>query len=209
MAEGVAEDQARHASVTSASGKSSDDPVVKPTGPIGFWAQLREDWIRHDRTITKPGLWAVIIYRLGRRISTMPKVLRLPLMLVHRPAFWFVRNCCGIELPHTAQVGRRFLIGHQSGIVIHHHAVIGDDCLVRQNVTIGAGAAWNADKAPQLGNGVEVGAGAVIIGPVKIGDNVRIGPNAVVTTNIPAGSIVVVPPPRVIVPPVRKPSPKD
>jgi serine O-acetyltransferase len=139
----------------------------------------------------------------------MPTVLRLPLTLVHRPAFWFVRNCCGIELPHTARVGRRFLIGHQSGIVIHHNAVIGDDCLVRQNVTIGAGTASNADRAPRLGNGVEIGAGAAIIGPVTIGDHVRIGPNAVVTMNVPAGSIVVAPPPRVIVPPGPKPKNRD
>lgn len=185
----VAADPAAHA--------PAPDPKY---APIGFWRQLAEDFRRHEKKITKPGLHAVLVYRFGRRILTLPAIVRLPLKLIYKPMHWFVRNFYGIELPETTQVGRRFKIGHQSGIVIHHHSVIGHDCLVRQNCTIGAGSESFADKGPILGNGVEMAAGAVIIGAVKIGDNVRIGPNAVVMMNVPAGSTVIAPPPRIIPP---------
>jgi len=111
----------------------------------------------------------------------------------------YVRNHYGIELPATTKVGRRLLLGHQSGIVIHPHAEIGDDCMIRQNVTIGAATPDRVlQEAPTLGNGVQVGVGAVIVGRVTIGDGVRIGPTAVVLTNVAAGASVFVVPPRII-----------
>lgn len=188
---------ANPAAAPSAPPEAAPDPRY---GPIGFWKQLAEDYRRHDGKISKPGLHAVVVYRFGHRILSMPAIFRIPLKIIYKPMHWFVRNFYGIELPETTRVGRRFRIGHQSGIVIHHHAEIGHDCLVRQNCTIGAGSDSFADKGPVLGNGVEMGAGSVIIGPVKIGDNVRIGPNAVVMTNVQAGSIVIAPPPRIIPP---------
>ena len=81
--------------------------------------------------------------------------------------------------------------------MIHHFSKIGDDCLIHQNVTLGAATDETIDRGPILGNRVEIGAGAALIGGVVIGDDVRIGPNAVVTMNIPAGSTVVAPPPRI------------
>ena len=100
------------------------------------------------------------------------------------------------------------MIGHQGGIVIHWRAEIGDDCVIRQNATLGAATGEKFMHAPVLGNRVEVGCGAAIIGRVRIGDDARIGPNAVVTTNVPAGATVVVPPPR-IVQVKRPPSPPN
>ncbi len=167
-------------------------------GPISFWKQLAEDYRRHDASITKPGLHAVWVYRFGRRVLAIPQPLRLVFKLVYKPMHWWVRNFYGIELPETTRVGRRFRIGHQSGIVIHHNSVIGHDCLIRQNCTLGAGSGPTADKGPTLGDNVELGAGVVIVGGIKIGDNVRIGPNAVVMMNVPAGATVVTTPPRVI-----------
>jgi serine O-acetyltransferase len=90
------------------------------------------------------------------------------------------------------------IIGHQGGVVIHFNSRIGDDCVILQNVTLGAASDATFMRGPVLGNRVKVGCGAVIIGGITIGDDVHIGPNTVVTTNIPAGSIVVAPPPRVI-----------
>lgn len=168
------------------------------SAPIGFWKQLGEDYRRHDGKLTKPGLHAIWVYRLGHRSLTGPLILRTTLKLIYKPMHWWVRNFYGIELPETTQVGRRFRIGHQSGIVIHHNSVIGDDCIIRQNCTLGAGSGVSLDKGPVLGNRIELGAGAVIIGGVKIGDDVRIGPNAVVMMNVPAGATVVAPPPRII-----------
>jgi serine O-acetyltransferase len=108
----------------------------------------------------------------------------------------YVRNHYGIELPAETRVGRRFMIGHQGGIVVHPNARIGDECVIRQGCTIGAAAEHNVQEAPVLGNGVQMGAGAVVIGRVRVGDNVRIGPNAVVTRSVAANSVVMAPPPR-------------
>ena len=110
----------------------------------------------------------------------------------------YVRNHYGIELPAETRVGRRFLIGHQGAIVVHPNARIGDDCVIRQGCTIGAVEERNVQEAPVLGNGVRMGAGAVVIGPVRIGDNARIGPNAVVTRSVAANSVLMAPPPREI-----------
>jgi acyl carrier protein len=100
----------------------------------------------------------------------------------------------GVDLPWRAQVGRRLKIGHVGGIVISHEAIIGDDCLIRQNVTIGA--AGHDGGSPRIGDRVEIGAGAVIIGNISVGDGALIGPNVVVSTDIPAGARVVAPAPR-------------
>jgi len=130
----------------------------------------------------------------------------MPLRLAVGALAFFVRNFYGIELYPTARIGRRFRIAHQHGIVLAQQVVIGDDCLVRQGVTIGAaGLREEAARPPRLGDRVEVGAGAVLAGPITIGDDVRIGPNAVVMTDVPAGSIVTAPPSRIMTPPPRRP----
>jgi serine O-acetyltransferase len=169
-------------------------------------AKMREDWNATGRDPSRPGLHAVLVYRFGFWQRGLPKALRLLLFPIYILMYWFVRNMYGIELPATARIGRRFWIAHQSGIVIHLFAEIGDDCLIRQNVTLGAaGEDWR--RGPKLGDRVEVGAGAVIIGGVNIGDDVRVGPNAVVMTNVPAGARVVATPSRIIPPPRAVPEP--
>lgn len=110
-----------------------------------------------------------------------------------------VRNVYGIEIPRTTSLGHRVKIAHQSGIVIHPDAVIGDDCVIRQNVSIGAAAGDAArftGQAPVLGRNVSVGAGAVIVGGITVGDNAVIGPNVTVISNVPEGARVMAAPPR-------------
>ncbi len=162
--------------------------------------QIREDWRTHQRDWTLPGFRAVAVYRYGNWASGRPSgILQSILYSVYRMMYRYVRNHYGIELQATTRVGRRLLLGHQNGIVIHPHAEIGDDCMIRQNVTIGSATPDRVfEEAPKLGNGVQVGAGAVIVGKVKIGDGARIGPNAVVLTDVPAGASVFVAPPRII-----------
>lgn len=163
----------------------------------GFWQQLREDWEVHGRDWTTPGLRAVAVYRFGAYIPMIKnKVVRVLFSRLYLMLYRFIRNVYGIELPSTTKIGRRFWIIHQSGIVIHPYAEIGDDCAVRQNVTIGAARRFH--EAPQLGNNVQVGAGAVIIGKVRVGDNSKIGPNVVVLSNIEPNSSVFATPPRII-----------
>jgi serine O-acetyltransferase len=184
-----------------------DDPVVpvamcapatpRPPEP-GLLAQIREDWAANGYGWNRPGFRAVAVHRFGVWVMARPPVVRVPLGRLYHALFTWVRNVYGIELYHTARVGRRFTIGHQGGVVIHPRAVIGDDCLVRQNVTIGAASAEDANAAPCLGNRVQVGAGAVVMGPVTIGDDVRIGPNAVVMTDVPAGATAFAAPASII-----------
>ncbi|PID54602.1 MAG: hypothetical protein CSA58_02020 [Micrococcales bacterium] len=176
-------------------------------GKAPFLDQLRED--RHaNEGHSRPGFQAVATARFGAWLDEgkFPAKATPALRRVHAAAEYVVRTVYGIEVPHTVTLGRRVRIAHQSGIVVHPNAVIGDDVIIRQNVTLGAGSgdpATFAKQAPRIGAGVSLGAGCAIVGRVTIGDGAVIGPNAVVMTNIPAGATVLAQPPRV----VRKPAP--
>lgn len=165
--------------------------------------QLRDDWQAHFLDWTQPGFRAIATHRFGSWVQAESGkgIVRGPIKYIlrrlHLAMYRYVRNHYGIELPLTTQVGRRVLIGHQSGIVIHPHATIGDGCIIRQNVTLGAQNSEH-DGAPTIGRGVELGAGCAILGSVTIGDGARIGPYAVVMTDVPPGATVFVNPPRII-----------
>lgn len=166
---------------------------------LGFWQQLKEDWIAHGRDWTKPGFRAVAIQRFGVwRMTLKPIFLRAPFSILYRALFRKVRNTYGIELPYTVQLGRRVVIEHQSGIVIHGECSIGDDCIIRQGVTMGNRYLDRPFDAPKLGNRVNVGAGAKIFGNVTIGDDANIGANAVVLSDIPPGKTAVGIPAKII-----------
>jgi serine O-acetyltransferase len=159
--------------------------------------------IREDREVHRdwhlPGFRAVAAHRFGVWVNgVQSRVLRKALFMLYSAIYRYIRNHYGIEIPCTTIVGRRLRIGHQGGIVIHPHAVIGDDCLIRQHVTIGAASDDHYWEAPKLGNRVQIGCGAAILGKVTIGDGARIGPNAVVMTNVLAGATAFAPPARII-----------
>ena len=157
-----------------------------------LFAQIKEDWIAHKRDWTRPGFRAIASYRFGVwRMTVNPKPLRAPFSMVYRAMYRKCRNHYGIELPFTAKLGRRVIIEHQHGIVIHGNCEIGDDCIIRQGVTLGNKTLDRPYDAPKLGNRVNVGAGAKIVGAVVIGDDASIGANAVVTKNVPAGATAV------------------
>jgi serine O-acetyltransferase len=163
----------------------------------GLGALVREDWGAHGpRPLAKPGFHALALHRFGFWQQRLPTPLRLAARVAHDAAYFVTRVVYGIELPRTTSVGRRLVIGHQGGIVISGESSIGDDCLIRQNVTIGA--LTLGGPVPTIGNRVEIGAGAVIAGDVTVGDDVMIGPNAVVTSDVPPGSLVVAPPARIL-----------
>jgi serine acetyltransferase len=171
-------------------GEEKDNP--------GLLAQIAEDWRTHGRDWTRPGFQAVAIHRFGNwRMGIEPKALRAPFSLLYRALYRGVRNFYGIELPYSARLGRRVKIEHQSGIVIHGSAVIGDDCILRQDVTLGNRSLSHPLEAPRLGNRVSVGAGAKILGPIVIGDEAQIGANAVVQLDVPPGAIAVGVPARI------------
>ena len=168
---------------------SVNEPETKP---LGLWQQIKEDWIAHGRDWTKPGFRAVAVYRFGVwRMTLKPIVLRAPFSILYRALYRKVRNTYGIELPYSAQLGRRVVIEHQSAIVIHGDCVIGDDCIIRQGVTMGNRYLDRPFDAPKLGKRVNVGAGAKIFGNITIGDDANIGANAVVLSDIPPGKTAV------------------
>lgn len=127
-------------------------------------------------------------------------------LLIHRVSHWLWlrgfkysarylsflgRWLTGIEIHPGAEIGRRFFIDHGMGVVIGETAVIGDDCTLYHGVTLG-GTSWNKGKRhPTLGNGVVIGAGAKVLGPIEIGEGARVGSNSVVVKPVPVGVTVV------------------
>lgn len=166
----------------------------------GLFQLLREDYEAHGRDWTLPGLQAIAVYRFGVwRMGVKPKLLRAPLSVLYRALYRSVRNFYGIELPYSARVGRRVVFEHQHGIVVHGQAQIGDDCILRQGVTLGIRRLDRLEEAPILGRAVNVGAGAVILGRVHVGDHASIGANAVVLEDVPDGALAVGVPARLAV----------
>lgn len=174
------------------------------TTALGFWQQLKEDWIAHGRDWTKPGFRAVAVQRFGVwRMKLEPKLLRAPFSVLYRALYRKIRNTYGIDLPYTVELGRRVIIEHQGAIVIHGHCSIGDDSIIRQGVTLGNRYLERPFDAPKLGDRVNVGAGAKILGNVTIGDDANIGANAVVLSDIPPGKTAVGVPAKIIKCPSR------
>lgn len=177
----------------------SDYAESEMTRDAGFLELVKEDYVRHGRDWTRPGFRALWVYRFGVwRMRIRSKLIRFPFSFLYRRMFVYVRNHYGIELPYSAKVGRRVVIEHQHGIVIHGNTVIGNDCYIRQGCTLGNKSLDAIYDAPILGNGVNVGAGAKILGKVAIGDGANIGANAVVLKDVPAGATAVGVPAKVL-----------
>ncbi len=104
----------------------------------------------------------------------------------------------GVEIHPAAQIGRRLVIDHGTGIVIGATAVIGDDCLLYQGVTLGGTGKDTGKRHPTLGNNVMVGSGAKVLGPFKVGDNCKIAANSVVLKEVPPNCTVVGVPGQVV-----------
>ncbi len=180
------------------------------TPPPPLLSQIKEDWIAHNRDWTRPGFRAVAAHRFGVwRMNVRPKFLRAPLSLIYRHLYRKCRNHYGIELPYSAKLGRRVVFEHQGGIVIHGNAEIGDDSIIRQGVTLGNKTLDRPHDAPKLGQRVNVGAGAKILGDVIIGDDATIGANAVVVKNVPPAAIAIGIPAMIVLPkkPIAPPAP--
>ena len=124
---------------------------------MSLFSQIKEDWIAHNRDWTRAGFRAVATHRFGVwRMTVEPKPLRAPLSIAYRALYRTVRNLYGIELPYSAKIGRRVIFEHQHGIVVHGQTVIGDDCIIRQGVTLGIRSMERLAEAPVLGAAIAV-----------------------------------------------------
>lgn len=141
---------------------------------------------------TYPGFHAILLHRFNHWLWCSN------LKYMGRLFSYFSRWLTGIEIHPGAVIGKRFFIDHGMGIVIGETAIIGDDCTLYHGVTLG-GTSWDKGKRhPTLMNGVVVGAGAKVLGPIEIGDNARIGSNAVVIRTVPADATIIGIPGRIV-----------
>ena len=135
------------------------------------------------------GVHAILYYRLLHRHG----LKFLARFLSQWARFW-----TGIEIHPGAQIGRRLVIDHGTGIVIGETAELGDDCLLYQGVTLGGTGKDVGKRHPTLGSNVMVGAGAKVLGPITIHDNARIAAGAVVLQEVPEGATAVGVPAQIV-----------
>jgi serine O-acetyltransferase len=187
----------------SAAPSSSQQPSIKGTldqnpKEIGLFALLGEDLATHGHRLSAPGFWAVALHRFGNwRMGVQHKAVRAPLTLAYRTSFQLVRSLWGIDLPYDVKLGRRVRLDHHGSITIGARA-IGNDVVIRHSVVIGVLRRGGGDDKPTIGDRVELGPRACVVGAVTIGDDSFICANTVVPINVPAHSTVLGVPGRIV-----------
>jgi len=152
---------------------------------------IRADLRAYDNRWMEQGFWVMLVYRFGCwRYGIKSGLLRKPCSFLYKILFKFVQVLTGIELPCEAVVGRNFIIDHFGGIIISGYAKFGDNCRIRTGVVVGL-RRIEEKCAPVIGDNVDIGVGAKLLGPIKIGNNVLIGANAVVLCDVPDDCIAV------------------
>lgn len=139
-----------------------------------------------------PGFQALLSHRIAHKLAYW----KIP--FIPRYISYLTRIITGIEIHPKAQIGERFFIDHGEGVVIGETAIIGNDVLIYQQVTLGGTGSEHGKRHPTIGNNVIIGAGAKVLGNITIGDNVRIGAGSVVIDNVPDNCTVVGVPGRVV-----------
>jgi len=156
-----------------------------------MFSNIRADLHAHGGKWGAQGFWAMVIYRFGRwRYGVRPAIVRKLFSLVYHVLYKIVQILTGIELPCEVEIGPGFVIDHFGGIVVSGYARFGARCRIRNGVVVGLGRV-EEPIAPVIGDDVDIGAGAKVLGPIRIGHRVRIGANAVVITDIPDDHIAV------------------
>jgi len=145
-----------------------------------------------ERFFNYPGLWALLFHRIAHWLYL--KGLRFIPRLISAIGMFLTM----IDIHPGATLGRRVFIDHGVGVVIGETAIIGNDVIIYQQVTLGGVRTSRDKRHPTLGNNVVVGAGAKVLGNILIGDGVKIGANSVVVKDVPMGATAVGIPARVI-----------
>jgi len=159
-----------------------------------------------SRVLGNTAWWSVACYRLGHWLykEDAPKLVQPPLKAVYKALNKVLEATTEMFLDCQAEIGPGLYISHYGGTHINKDAVIGDHCDIAHQVTIGTSAMGRAG-APTLGDNVYVGAGAKIVGKIKIGAGAKVSANSLVVSNVPPGSTVMGVPARVI---MKGPPPK-
>lgn len=147
--------------------------------------------VSRREVLLNPAVWAIFWYRMGRSIygPGCPGLIRPPLKLLHViGALWF-DAFLQMRLNVGAQIGPGLMIAHSGGITLHPDVVIGTNCDLAHQVTIGSAGAGGRG-VPRIGDSVYIGTGAVIIGPIYVGDRARIGANSLVNRDVQKGATV-------------------
>jgi serine O-acetyltransferase len=181
--------------------RTRDDDVGLTAGRVGTvrlgWrARLSEDLeaaIAHDPAVRSraelilgyPGLHALWSHRMSHALWVRGH------RLLGRLLSQWTRTFTGIEIHPGATIGRRFFIDHGMGVVIGETAEIGDDVMLYHDVTLGGRSMAKVKRHPTIEDGVTIGAGARVLGPVVVGRGAKIGANAVVVKDVPADAVVV------------------
>ena len=156
-----------------------------------MFANIRQDLEAYGGDFGAQGFWVMVVYRFGRwRYGVRPTLVRKLLSILYRIAYKTVQILTGIELPCEVEIGSNFVIDHFGGVIVSGYAAFGDNCRIRNGVVVGL-ARVDDPCAPVIGNNVDIGAGAKVLGRIRIGNNVVIGANAVVTRDVPDDSIAV------------------
>ncbi|WP_044559143.1 serine O-acetyltransferase [Azospirillum sp. B4] len=174
-----------------------------PPHDASLWAQVAEDIAcvkgrdpaaRYtlEIALTYPGVHAVLHHRAAHRLWR--RGWRFPARLLA----WFARLVTNVDIHPGARIGRRFFIDHGAGVVIGETAEIGDDVTLYHGVTLG-GTSWSPGKRhPTIGDGVLIGAGAKVLGPITVAAGARVGANSVVVSDVPPAMTVVGIPGRIV-----------
>ena len=156
-----------------------------------MFENIRQDLKAHDGNWGAQGFWVIVVYRFGRwRYGVRPLLVRKFFSLIYKVLFKFIQVVTGIELPCEAQIGRNFVIDHFGGVIISGYARFGDNCRIRNGVVVGLQSV-DEPCAPVIGDNVDIGTGAKVLGRITIGNDVVIGANAVVIRDVPDNCMVV------------------
>ena len=160
-------------------------------------ARRRDPAARTDAelVLAYPGLHAIWIHRVAHRWWQQPGGKLAARVLSH-----LARMLTGIEIHPGAVIGRRFFVDHGMGVVIGETAEVGDDVMLYHQVTLGGRSTARGKRHPTVEDGVTFGAGARVLGPVRVGAGAQIGANAVVVRDVPPGAVVVGIPGRIVAP---------
>lgn len=161
-------------------------------------SELRADLKTYNGDWGQQGFWVMVVYRFGGwRYGIKWSLLRKTMSLIYKILYKIIQIITGVELPCEVKVGSNFRIDHFGGIIVSGYASFGSNCIIRNGVTVGL---KNIEEktAPRIGNGVNIGAGAKLLGSITIGDNVDIGANAVVIKSVPENCIAVGVPAKII-----------